>query len=627
MEDEPTQPEINQRKLSLRSLKYPVLPSPGTSPRGHPLCAFRNRKMSSASLLLKKPRKDAAKTLKSVSALVKHSLKNLRPNDKENLQKRANATFANHKPADFCGKERPSPNSTRLYSDKNGGGATDGPNPVVNCKKGRSKKFNLVIDNLYKAESNGRSYAVPSIYGISAGTDTVLRNGRRSLTAKEEPGLAFNETISGEKRDTGQEKDASRQKLYNGLEAVVADTNGDAGNGNNSFGLLLTGKEERNTSDICSRSLKMLTAETTCLSTGEAKTKSSKGVNLCSDIFAPERTVFPSANGDATRQMPTPSFEPGLKSNTQRDRDSTNHIKLVAANTNRGGFRSYNEDRISVVLNIKGNNDTKYSYFGVFDGHAGAGCSEFLKENLHKYIIAQKNLLDNFEENITRTFKLVDELFKEKALPQGDRSGSCALTMFYSKGEIKFANVGDCRAIASLCNGQEVRQLTVDHRPENPDEKARVLNSGGYFYATNTVILKKDEQKVISGPLRVFPGKLTTTRSFGDFEAKLPDRGGLEGVVISEPEFAAYPVKDIDFVVLGCDGLYENITNQEIIDFVQEELSLLREQGQELTKSTSDALVKRLVDHVIEHGSSDNVSAVILFFERFVAGFGPQATN
>lgn len=29
----------------------------------------------------------------------------------------------------------------------------------------------------------------------------------------------------------------------------------------------------------------------------------------------------------------------------------------------------------------------KCSYFGVFDGHGGDACSNFLKDNMHKYVV------------------------------------------------------------------------------------------------------------------------------------------------------------------------------------------------------------------------------------------------
>lgn len=34
------------------------------------------------------------------------------------------------------------------------------------------------------------------------------------------------------------------------------------------------------------------------------------------------------------------------------------------------------------------------SYFGVFDGHGGNKCANFLKENLHKYILNDQRFFD-----------------------------------------------------------------------------------------------------------------------------------------------------------------------------------------------------------------------------------------
>ena len=64
-------------------------------------------------------------------------------------------------------------------------------------------------------------------------------------------------------------------------------------------------------------------------------------------------------------------------------------LRAYAANTNQGIIRDYNEDRVSIILNImKPQNkqcDTwpKCSFFGVFDGHGGASCADFLRDNLH----------------------------------------------------------------------------------------------------------------------------------------------------------------------------------------------------------------------------------------------------
>ena len=54
-------------------------------------------------------------------------------------------------------------------------------------------------------------------------------------------------------------------------------------------------------------------------------------------------------------------------------------------------MRTYNEDRVSIILNIvkpkeKFGNWPKCSFFGIFDGHGGTLCPEFLRDNLHSNV-------------------------------------------------------------------------------------------------------------------------------------------------------------------------------------------------------------------------------------------------
>ena len=67
-------------------------------------------------------------------------------------------------------------------------------------------------------------------------------------------------------------------------------------------------------------------------------------------------------------------------------------IISYGVNTNQGQVRKYNEDRVSIILNVikpasrKNEDWPKVSFFGIFDGHGGTKCSDFLKENLHHYV-------------------------------------------------------------------------------------------------------------------------------------------------------------------------------------------------------------------------------------------------
>lgn len=64
-------------------------------------------------------------------------------------------------------------------------------------------------------------------------------------------------------------------------------------------------------------------------------------------------------------------------------------VVAYAANTNQGIIRTYNEDRVSIILNIlkppnRLNEEwPKCSFFGIYDGHGGSGCADFLRDNLH----------------------------------------------------------------------------------------------------------------------------------------------------------------------------------------------------------------------------------------------------
>ena len=60
-----------------------------------------------------------------------------------------------------------------------------------------------------------------------------------------------------------------------------------------------------------------------------------------------------------------------------------------AVNTNRGCTRNYNEDRVSIILNIN-KKGIKSSFFAVYDGHGGSTCCDYLRDILHENIINNK---------------------------------------------------------------------------------------------------------------------------------------------------------------------------------------------------------------------------------------------
>ncbi|KAG7660975.1 PTC5 [[Candida] subhashii] len=252
---------------------------------------------------------------------------------------------------------------------------------------------------------------------------------------------------------------------------------------------------------------------------------------------------------------------------------------------------------------------TDWMFFGVFDGHGGWTTSSKLRDQLIGYIIHElgtifKPVPNNDEglrfapnsatidQAIKNGFlKLDHELVNkniEKLLNDNNKakaaellmpalSGSCALLSFYDTNTkmLKVAVTGDSRAILGSFkdNKWTVRQLSIDQTGSNPTEVARIISE------------HPDEPKVIRNG-RVL-GSLEPTRAFGDCRYKLPASiqeriyktffgKRLPNYLNSPPYVTAEPVitttkinpENNDFLVMASDGLYEMLTNEEIVGLV-----------------------------------------------------------
>ena len=156
------------------------------------------------------------------------------------------------------------------------------------------------------------------------------------------------------------------------------------------------------------------------------------------------------------------------------------------------GKRNYNEDRVSIIYNIpkpQGYNENKNipwpncSFFGLYDGHGGSAACDFLRDNLHKYIINDKYFPSNPQKAIANGFIYAEKIFF-KNYTGLDSSGSCAIVVLIVENRVYIANVGDSRAILSAKNGTKIYPLSRDHRPGDEKEYKRILEAGGKIYKT-----------------------------------------------------------------------------------------------------------------------------------------------
>lgn len=71
---------------------------------------------------------------------------------------------------------------------------------------------------------------------------------------------------------------------------------------------------------------------------------------------------------------------------------------------------------------------------------------------------------------------------------------------------------------------------------------------------------------MVYGPHRVFPGRLSVSRTIGDIEAKIEKYEGNANVVIADPDVTAFEIKDNhDFIVIGCDGVFDKLSSKDAI--------------------------------------------------------------
>ena len=260
-------------------------------------------------------------------------------------------------------------------------------------------------------------------------------------------------------------------------------------------------------------------------------------------------------------------------------------ITSYAANTNQGIVRNYNEDRVSIIINMNKPNTyksalpwPKISYFAIFDGHAGNKCAEYLRENLLKLICSNAYFPENIPEAIRFGFEKADEEFLNNyAMIDGqlkDNSGTCGLILLIINNDVFIGNVGDSRCIGSFNNGKLHRDITRDHKPNTPYEKERIISNGGQIYQTKTHIKVQEnlilKNKILLGPYRVFPGRLSVSRTIGDAEGKIPILGGNPNVIICKPDIYKFNIieNDIDYFILGCDGIYDQLTSKDVFKCV-----------------------------------------------------------
>ena len=129
--------------------------------------------------------------------------------------------------------------------------------------------------------------------------------------------------------------------------------------------------------------------------------------------------------------------------------------------------------------------------FGICDGHGpnGREASNFVKYALHVQIEQRfpqegQETFESIQKGLSESFKAVQQHFRGN-VDFHEKSGSTACILLVQGHKVITANVGHSKAIL-VDKFRKVRELTTDHRPELPEERARIEKGGGRVVANSS---------------------------------------------------------------------------------------------------------------------------------------------
>lgn len=223
------------------------------------------------------------------------------------------------------------------------------------------------------------------------------------------------------------------------------------------------------------------------------------------------------------------------------------------------GRRPYMEDFSSVFELSNG-----MIVFCIFDGHGGEEVAKYANENIQKVL----------EENLNSENFLCDSLKKlnEPMVQKFRDTGSTAVIGCYSPSAKTFsaANLGDSRAV--ILRDVPI-QITFDHKAAVSSEKEIIEKNGG---------------TVANGRIN---GLVNISRFLGD--------GAVSQFTCHDPYFTVNNVQKGDRIVLGCDGIFDFLSNEDCVRISKSE-------------KTAEGAAVTIRDESFICGSADNLTAIVI---------------
>jgi len=286
------------------------------------------------------------------------------------------------------------------------------------------------------------------------------------------------------------------------------------------------------------------------------------------------------------------------------------------------GWRKHMEDAHLAMPSLNGPGWGDTALFGVMDGHGGAQVAEFCEKHLPAEIASGS--CDDIAGSMYTAFLRMDEMLLEPASRSSAWSfdprwtGCTAVLCCVRSDVLVVANAGDSRAV--LCRAGQAVPLSEDHKPEMPFESARIVEAGGYL----------SREQVDETVMFRINGDLNVSRSIGDLEFKqnhwLPP---ARQIVTAAPDvYSFWRSPEDEFMVIACDGIWEVLSSEEVVCFVQERLKRNYRRaargkgpanaGLQLSKIMEDLLDECLSPNLAytRGWGGDNMTALLVVFDQ-----------
>jgi protein phosphatase 1G len=152
----------------------------------------------------------------------------------------------------------------------------------------------------------------------------------------------------------------------------------------------------------------------------------------------------------------------------------------------------------------------------------------------------------------------------------GKASGCTAVVALLAGRNLYVANAGDSRCV--VCRGGKVVEMSFDHKPEDEIEFQRIRKAGG--------------RVTLDGRVN---GGLNLSRAIGDHGYKMNHELAPDAQMISAmPDLKVIELEpEDDFMVLACDGIWNYMSNEEVVGFVKQRIDAAKSTLAEICEEVS----------------------------------------